>query len=83
MRSACDASLKRLGVDTIDLYYQHRVDAETPIEETVGAMAELKAAGKIRFLGLSEASATNIRKGGFGAFDYGAAERILPLQPRR
>src|SRR5271165_4966465 len=56
VRSSCDASLKRLGVDTIDLYYQHRVDPNTPIEETVGAMAELVRAGKVHFLGLSEAS---------------------------
>ncbi|MBC8104178.1 MAG: aldo/keto reductase [Cytophagales bacterium] len=62
VRSACDASLKRLGVEVIDLYYQHRVDAETPIEETVGAMAELVTAGKVRFLGLSEASPKNIRR---------------------
>jgi len=62
VKSACDASLKRLGVDTIDLYYQHRVDAETPIEETVGAMAELVTAGKIRFIGLSEAAAPTIRR---------------------
>ena len=62
VRAACDASLKRLGVETIDLYYQHRVDADVPIEETVGAMAELKAAGKIRHLGLSEASAENVRR---------------------
>ena len=62
VRRACDASLKRLEVETIDLYYQHRVDATVPIEETVGAMAELKAAGKIRFLGLSEASAATIRR---------------------
>jgi aryl-alcohol dehydrogenase-like predicted oxidoreductase len=62
VRRACDASLQRLGVDTIDLYYQHRVDASVPIEETVGAMAELKAAGKIRYLGLSEASGATIRR---------------------
>jgi aryl-alcohol dehydrogenase-like predicted oxidoreductase len=62
VRAACDASLQRLGVDHIDLYYQHRVDRSVPIEETVGAMAELVAAGKVRHLGLSEASATNIRK---------------------
>ena len=59
---ACDASLKRLGVDHIDLYYQHRVDAETPIEETVGAMARLIEAGKVRYLGLSEAGAETIRR---------------------
>lgn len=62
VRSACDASLKRLGVDVIDLYYQHRVDSEVPIEDTVGAMAELVQAGKVRFLGLSEAAAGTIRR---------------------
>jgi aryl-alcohol dehydrogenase-like predicted oxidoreductase len=62
VRKACDASLERLGVDTIDLYYQHRVDPETPIEETVGAMAELVQAGKVRYLGLSEAGAQTIRR---------------------
>ena len=62
VRRACDASLRRLGVETIDLYYQHRVDANVPIEETVGAMADLKAAGKIRYLGLSEASIATIRR---------------------
>jgi aryl-alcohol dehydrogenase-like predicted oxidoreductase len=62
VRSACEASLKRLGVETIDLYYQHRVDPEVPIEETVGAMAELVEAGKVRYLGLSEAGAQTIRK---------------------
>jgi aryl-alcohol dehydrogenase-like predicted oxidoreductase len=62
VRSACDASLKRLGVDAIDLYYQHRVDPHVPIEETVGAMAELVRAGKVRHLGLSEASAQTIRR---------------------
>ena len=62
VRSACDASLGRLGVDVIDLYYQHRVDPQTPIEETVGAMKELVEAGKVRYLGLSEASAQTIRR---------------------
>jgi aryl-alcohol dehydrogenase-like predicted oxidoreductase len=62
VRSACDASLKRLGVDHIDLYYQHRVDRKVPIEETVGAMAELVKAGKVRHLGLSEASGATIRR---------------------
>ncbi|WP_028721644.1 aldo/keto reductase [Patulibacter americanus] len=62
VRSACDASLKRLGVDHIDLYYQHRVDPKTPIEETVGAMAELVQAGKVRYLGLSEAAPDTIRR---------------------
>jgi aryl-alcohol dehydrogenase-like predicted oxidoreductase len=62
VRSACEASLERLGVETIDLYYQHRVDPETPIEETVGAMAELVREGKVRWLGLSEAGADTIRR---------------------
>ncbi|MGP8244317.1 MAG: aldo/keto reductase [Bryobacteraceae bacterium] len=62
VKSACDASLKRLGVDHIDLYYQHRVDPKTPIEETVGAMAELVTAGKVKYLGLSEASPATIRR---------------------
>ena len=62
VRAACDASLQRLGVDHIDLYYQHRVDPKTPIEETVGAMAELVQAGKVRYIGLSEASAETIRR---------------------
>ena len=62
VRSSCDASLKRLGVDHIDLYYQHRVDADVPIEETVGAMAELVRAGKVLHLGLSEAGPATIRK---------------------
>ena len=62
VRASCDASLERLGVDVIDLYYQHRVDPEVPIEETVGAMAELVDAGKVRFLGLSEAGPETIRR---------------------
>jgi aryl-alcohol dehydrogenase-like predicted oxidoreductase len=62
VRAACEASLARLGVDHIDLYYQHRVDKTVPIEETVGAMAELVAAGKVRYLGLSEASPQTIRR---------------------
>src|SRR3954452_19741449 len=62
VRSACEASLKRLGVDTIDLYYQHRVDPNVPIEDTVGAMARLKEEGKVRYLGLSEAAPQTIRK---------------------
>src|SRR5271169_6355536 len=62
VRAACDASLQRLGVDHIDLYYQHRVDPQTPIEETVGAMAELVKAGKVKYLGLSEASPATIRR---------------------
>ncbi|QDY89101.1 aldo/keto reductase [Arthrobacter sp. UKPF54-2] len=62
VRAACDASLQRLGVDHIDLYYQHRVDKTVPIEETVGAMAELVQAGKVKHLGLSEASADTVRR---------------------
>src|SRR3954453_20703944 len=62
VRSACDASLKRLGVNHIDLYYQHRVDRNVPIEDTVGAMAELVEAGKVRYLGLSEAGAQSIER---------------------
>ena len=62
VRQACDASLARLGVEHIDLYYQHRVDASVPIEDTVGAMAELVSAGKVRYLGLSEAAPATIRR---------------------
>ena len=62
VQQACEASLKRLGIDTIDLYYQHRVDPEVPIEETVGAMAKLVAQGKVRYLGLSEAGPQTIRR---------------------
>jgi aryl-alcohol dehydrogenase-like predicted oxidoreductase len=62
VRSACDASLKRLGVEVIDLYYQHRVDTTVPIEETVGAMADLVQQGKVRYLGMSEAAPTTLRR---------------------
>ena len=62
VRRSCEASLRRLGVETIDLYYQHRVDPKTPIEETVGAMAELVKQGKVRYLGLSEASSPTLRR---------------------
>ena len=62
VRAACEASLRRLGVDVIDLYYQHRVDLDTPIEDTVGAMADLVREGKVRFLGLSEAGPKTIRR---------------------
>ena len=62
VRSACEASLRRLGIDTIDLYYQHRVDAATPIEDTVGAMAQLVEEGKVRFLGISEAGPDTLRR---------------------
>ncbi|MGA9773477.1 MAG: aldo/keto reductase [Blastocatellia bacterium] len=69
VRASCEGSLRRLGVNTIDLYYQHRVDPETPIEETVGAMAELVKEGKVRYLGLSEASSETLRR----------AHRIHPI----
>jgi aryl-alcohol dehydrogenase-like predicted oxidoreductase len=62
VKQACEASLRRLGIDCIDLYYQHRVDPETPIEETVGAMADLVRTGKVRYLGLSEAGADTVRR---------------------
>jgi aryl-alcohol dehydrogenase-like predicted oxidoreductase len=62
VRQCCDASLKRLGVDVIDLYYQHRVDLNVPIEETIGAMAELVRAGKVRYLGMSEAAPNTLRR---------------------
>src|ERR687886_1440406 len=62
VRQACEGSLRRLGVEVIDLYYQHRVDPSTPIEDTVGAMAELVRQGKVRHIGLSEASAATIRR---------------------
>ncbi len=64
VRSACEASLRRLGVDHIDLYYQHRIDFNVPLEETVGAMSELAGEGKVRFIGLSEASAESLRRAG-------------------
>ena len=82
VRSACDASLQRLGVDHIDLYYQHRVDQTVPIEETVGAMAELVAAGKVRHLGLSEASAGDHPPGPRRAPDHRPADRVLAVHPR-
>jgi aryl-alcohol dehydrogenase-like predicted oxidoreductase len=73
VKSACEASLRRLGVEVIDLYYQHRVDPQVPIEETVGAMAELVSAGKVRFLGLSEAAPATVRRAH-------ATHRIVALQ---
>src|SRR5262245_61879250 len=69
VRQACDASLKRLGVDHIDLYYQHRVDPDTPIEDTVGAMAELVKFGRVRYLALPEAAPVTIRR----------AQKVHPL----
>jgi aryl-alcohol dehydrogenase-like predicted oxidoreductase len=89
VRSCCEASLQRLGIETIDLYYQHRVDPETPIEETVGAMAELVAEGKVRYLGLSEAGPDTIRRAHavhpisalqteYSLFERGVEAEILP-----
>jgi aryl-alcohol dehydrogenase-like predicted oxidoreductase len=89
VREACDASLSRLGVDHIDLYYQHRVDPETPIEETVGAMKGLVEAGKVRYLGLSEAGPETIRKAHavhpisalqseYSLFTRGVEDEVLP-----
>jgi aryl-alcohol dehydrogenase-like predicted oxidoreductase len=89
VRSAIDDSLRRLGLDHVDLYYQHRVDQTVPIEETVGAMAELVEAGKVRYLGLSEASAETIRKANevhpisalqteFSLFERGAFDTVIP-----
>ena len=89
VREAIDGSLRRLGLNHIDLYYQHRVDQTVPIEETVGAMAELVEAGKVRYLGLSEASAESIRKANsvhpisalqteFSLFERGALDKVVP-----
>ncbi len=83
VRAACEGSLQRLGVDHIDLYYQHRVDPNTPIEETVGAMAELVAEGKVAHLGLSEASAADDPPGARRAPDHRGADRVLAVDPRR
>ena len=90
VRKACEGSLKRLGVDHIDLYYQHRVDPEVPIEETVGAMAELVDAGKVRYLGLSEAGPETLRRAfsthpisalqsEYSLWSQDIDERILPV----
>jgi len=78
VRASCEGSLKRLSVERIDLYYQHRVDRSTPIEETVGAMAELVKAGKVGGIGLSEPSVETIRK----AHQVRGADGILALEPR-
>jgi len=90
VRRACEGSLKRLGVDTIDLFYQHRVDPKVPIEDTVGAMAELVAEGKVRYLGLSEAGAGTLKKAHathpiaalqseYSLWERGIEEEILPV----
>ena len=81
VRSACEASLKRLGIETIDLYYQHRVDTKVPIEDTVGEMARLKEEGKIRFLGLSEAAPQTIRRA-HGVHPITAVQTELSLWSR-
>ena len=81
MRSACEASLNRLGVEVIDLYYQHRVDPKVPIEDTVGEMARLKQEGKIRFLGLSEAAPATIRRA-HAAHPISAVQTELSLWSR-
>src|ERR1700678_3125064 len=78
VREACAASLRRLGVDTIDLYQQHRVDPDTPIEETVGALAELVAEGKVRFIGLSEALAPDLRRARAGGTHLPLAGSLTP-----
>jgi aryl-alcohol dehydrogenase-like predicted oxidoreductase len=88
-RRACEGSLKRLGLDTIDLFYQHRVDPKVPIEETIGGMAELVKEGKVRFLGLSEASADTVRRAAkvhsiaalqteYSIWERGVEDEILP-----
>jgi len=90
VRRACEGSLKRLGVDTIDLFYQHRVDPNVPIEDTVGAMADLVTEGKVRYLGLSEAGAATLKKAHaihpiaalqseYSLWERGVEEDILPL----
>ncbi|MEO9601052.1 aldo/keto reductase [Parasphingorhabdus sp.] len=90
IRRACEGSLRRLGVDTIDLFYQHRVDPNVPIEDTVGAMAELVAEGKVRYLGLSEAGAETLKKAHathpiaalqseYSLWERGIEEEILPI----
>ena len=82
VRKACEASLKRLGVAYIDLYYQHRVDPNTPIEETVGAMSELVREGKVRYLRLVRGGFRHVAARGESASHYSAAERIFALVAR-
>ena len=82
VRQACEASLKRLGVDVIDLYYQHRVDPDVPIEETVGAMADLVRQGKVRFLGLSEAAPATHQARQRRPPDHRPPDGVLALEPR-
>ena len=83
VRAALDASLQRLGVDHIDLYYQHRVDPDTPIEETWGALAELAEAGKIRYAGISEASAATSRSLVNGPYMSAVSSRVTPRSRAR
>ena len=83
VRSACEASLKRLGVEVIDLYYQHRVDPNVPIEETVGAMVRLKEEGKVRFLGLREAAPRHDPPCACDASDRRGSDRAVAVEPRR
>ncbi len=80
--SACEASLRRLGVETVDLYYQHRVDPNVPIEETVGAMADLVRSGKVRYLGLSEVCGANDSTRTCRPSNYRGPDRILPVDAR-
>jgi aryl-alcohol dehydrogenase-like predicted oxidoreductase len=81
IRTAVEGSLRRLGTDRIDLYYQHRVDSNTPIEDTVGALVELVGAGKVLHIGLSEAGPETIRRAARRAPARGAADRVLPVDP--
>ncbi len=81
--ASCEASLKRLGVDVIDLYYQHRIDPSVPIEDTVGAMAKLVQQGKVRALGISEASPATIRRAHADASARRRSERIVAALPGR
>ena len=82
VRRSIEGSLKRLGTDHVDLYYVHRIDPNTPIEETVGALGELVAEGKVRHIGLSEAKPETIRRAHADAPDHRAADRVLAVEPR-
>ncbi len=81
LRQAVDGSLQRLQIDVIDLYYQHRVDPNTPVEETFGALGELVASGKIRYLGISEASPGEHPRRPRGRPDFGDSDRVLAVHP--
>ena len=82
MRNSIEGSLKRLGTDHVDLCYLHRVDPNVPIEETVGAMAELVKEGKVRHIGLSEAAPDTLRRAARRPPDHRAADRVLAVDPR-